>query len=146
MSDDLAARLREVCALASETRPSLPCRFVSEFETLPVRTDLNAIARAVDELIYNAAKAGATAMSVTLTLLYFASLRERAGVTDFDARYAATLDAVRGDIALGSLLGVSSTPTFFINGVRVEGGLRPEYFDAAIASELNRKAGGAENQ
>jgi len=67
-----------------------------------------------------------------------ARLREIAGVADFDARYAATLEAVKADIALGSLLGVGSTPTFFINGVKVEGGLPTRYFEEAIQYELKR--------
>jgi hypothetical protein len=33
---------------------------------------------------------------------------------------------------------VNRTPTFFINGVKIEGGLRPQFFDAAIAFELKR--------
>jgi uncharacterized membrane protein/protein-disulfide isomerase len=66
--------------------------------------------------------------------------REIGGVTDFDARYGAVLEQVRADIALGGLLGVRATPTFFINGVRVEGGLQAPYFDAIIAHEL-KKAG-----
>jgi protein-disulfide isomerase/uncharacterized membrane protein len=59
-------------------------------------------------------------------------------VPDFDAKYASTLELVRGDIALGHQLGVKSTPTFFINGVKVEGALPPQYFDQAIAYELAR--------
>ena len=43
---------------------------------------------------------------------------------------------VKGDVALGRQLGVKSTPTFFINGVKVEGALPPQYFDQAIAYEL----------
>ena len=60
-------------------------------------------------------------------------------VTDFDARYAATLELVKGDIAQGSQLKISGTPTFFINGMRLPG-LRAEFFDAAIAWELRRVA------
>jgi uncharacterized membrane protein/protein-disulfide isomerase len=66
--------------------------------------------------------------------------REVAGVTDFDARYAAALDQVKADTALGNLLNVRATPTFFINGVKIDGGLQPQYLDAIIAHEL-RKAG-----
>lgn len=66
--------------------------------------------------------------------------REIGGVTDFEARYAAVLEQVKADIALGGLLNVRATPTFFINGVRVEGGLQAPYFDAIIAHEL-KKAG-----
>jgi protein-disulfide isomerase/uncharacterized membrane protein len=58
-------------------------------------------------------------------------------VTDFDARYAATLELVKGDIALGVQLGVRGTPTFFVNGVRIPG-LKAEFFDAAIAYELKQ--------
>jgi protein-disulfide isomerase len=55
---------------------------------------------------------------------------------DFDARYAATLELVKADVALGNQLNVGSTPTFFINGVKVEGQWAPQYFDQAIAYEL----------
>jgi len=64
-----------------------------------------------------------------------------AGVTDFDARYAATLELVKADIAQGSALKVSGTPTFYMNGMRLPG-LRAEYFDAAIAWELRRVTSG----
>jgi len=57
-------------------------------------------------------------------------------INDFDAKYAFTLDLVKGDIALGHQLGVRSTPTLFINGVKFEGVLAPQYFDQAIAYEL----------
>jgi len=57
-------------------------------------------------------------------------------VPDFDAKYAFTLELVKGDIALGHQLGVKSTPTLFINGVKFEGVLAPQYFDQAIAYEL----------
>ena len=65
--------------------------------------------------------------------------REIGKVTDFDQRYAVTLDLVKADIALGAKSGVRATPTFFINGVRIPG-VKAEYFDAAIAYEL-RQAG-----
>ena len=57
-------------------------------------------------------------------------------VADYDAKYAATLELVRADVALGMQLGINSTPTFFINGVKVEGMWATEYFDQAIAYEL----------
>jgi uncharacterized membrane protein len=57
------------------------------------------------------------------------------GVTDFDARYATTLELVKSDIQLGSSLGVRGTPTFFINGVRIPV-IKPDYIDAAIGYEL----------
>jgi len=64
--------------------------------------------------------------------------RQVAGVTDFDAQYPKVLELVKADVAQGRQLGVGRTPTFFINGVKIEGGLRPQFFDAAIASELKR--------
>jgi protein-disulfide isomerase len=39
---------------------------------------------------------------------------------------------------------VTSTPTFFVNGIKIVGGLRPQFFDAAIAYELQRAPAGAE--
>jgi uncharacterized membrane protein/protein-disulfide isomerase len=57
-------------------------------------------------------------------------------ITDFDAKYQSTLSLVKGDVALGRQLGIKSTPTFFINGVKVEGALPPQYFEQAIAYEL----------
>jgi protein-disulfide isomerase/uncharacterized membrane protein len=58
-------------------------------------------------------------------------------VPDFEARYARTVELVKGDIKLGQQLGVKSTPTFFVNGVRIPG-LQAQFFDAAIAYELKQ--------
>lgn len=73
-----------------------------------------------------------------------ATVREYAatigGVRDFDAGYARAVEQIRMDAGLGKLLGVRVTPTFFINGVRVDGGLAPQTMDMAIAYEL-KKAG-----
>jgi protein-disulfide isomerase len=68
-----------------------------------------------------------------------ATLEEVAQVSksDFDARYAKVLEAVRTDAQLGQKLGVTGTPTFFINGVRLPS-IRPAYFDAAIVWALRR--------
>ncbi len=62
--------------------------------------------------------------------------RDICAIADFDAKYPTTIQSVKSDIALGRQLGVKSTPTFFINGVKIEGGLPPQYFDQAIAYEL----------
>jgi len=64
-------------------------------------------------------------------------LSEIAQVNSFDADYPKLLEAVRADVRLGQTLGVSGTPTFFVNGIRV-GSLRPAYLDAAIAYLLNK--------
>lgn len=68
--------------------------------------------------------------------------RDIGGVTDMDARYAATLALVRGDTQQGAQMKITGTPTFFLNGIRLPG-LRPEFFDAAIAWELRRVGGGS---
>ena len=59
-------------------------------------------------------------------------------VPDFDAKYAATLEQVKGDIAMAKQLNVNQTPTFFINGIKVDGAWAPQFFDQAIAYELKR--------
>jgi protein-disulfide isomerase len=64
-------------------------------------------------------------------------VRTVAGVTDFDSRFDTTLQLVKADIAMGSQLKVSGTPTFFMNGIRLPV-LRAEFLDAAIAWELKR--------
>jgi len=64
--------------------------------------------------------------------------REIGQVTDFDAKYPATIEQVKGDIAFGHTLEVGATPTMFINGVKVAGVLAPQYLDQAIAIELQR--------
>lgn len=66
-------------------------------------------------------------------------LREVAQISDFDDRYAGYIDDIRADVQLGQKLGVDSTPTFYINGIRL-GSLRPAYFDATIRYML-KKAG-----
>jgi uncharacterized membrane protein/protein-disulfide isomerase len=64
--------------------------------------------------------------------------REIGQVTDFDEKYAATIELVKSDIAFGKTLNVSGTPNMFINGVKVSGALAPQYMDRAIALELQR--------
>jgi protein-disulfide isomerase len=66
--------------------------------------------------------------------------REVGGVTDFDAEYPRVLMDIRNDVELARRLKISRTPTFFINGVRVEGGLRPAFLEAAIEHELRAAA------
>ena len=43
---------------------------------------------------------------------------------------------MKGDIAMGEQLKVAQTPTFFINGIKVDGAWAPQFFDQAIAYEL----------
>ena len=56
---------------------------------------------------------------------------------DFDSKYSKTLESVRADVQLGQKLGVTGTPTFFLNGIQLPS-LRPAYFDAAIDWALRR--------
>jgi uncharacterized membrane protein/protein-disulfide isomerase len=61
-------------------------------------------------------------------------------VNDFAAEYPRVIEAIKADGALGQLLRIRVTPTFFINGIKIEGGLPAQYMDLAIAYELNRAA------
>lgn len=66
-----------------------------------------------------------------------AAAQRIAGITDFDARYPEVLKEVQRDIASGGANRVSSTPTYFINGVRIAGQLIPaDWFQKAIELEL----------
>lgn len=60
---------------------------------------------------------------------------------DFDARFASTLELVKADVAQGSQLKISGTPTFFVNGMKLPG-FRGEFFDAVLAWELRRVESG----
>jgi uncharacterized membrane protein/protein-disulfide isomerase len=60
------------------------------------------------------------------------------GIDDFDAKYPATLDQVKADIAMAQQLRINSTPTFFINGIKIDGAWAPQFFDQALAYELKR--------
>ena len=66
------------------------------------------------------------------------AVQDLAGIRDFDSRYPAVLQAVKTDAALGGLLQVRATPTFFINGVKIDGALPAQYFDAIIGHELKK--------
>jgi uncharacterized membrane protein/protein-disulfide isomerase len=60
------------------------------------------------------------------------------GIKDFDSLYAAKLPDIRRDIADGGALSINSTPTLFINGVRVEQLMPAYFFELAIQLELNK--------
>jgi uncharacterized membrane protein/protein-disulfide isomerase len=64
--------------------------------------------------------------------------REVGGITDYDAKYPKAIQEVKTEASTGAVLGVSSTPTFFINGRRLKGGLPTQYFEEAIELELKR--------
>jgi protein-disulfide isomerase len=65
-----------------------------------------------------------------------------AGVTpgEFESDYPAVVKDVEQDVAMGQLLKVESTPTFFVNGVRIPNGSlpNPALWDEAIRLELKR--------
>ncbi|HEX2452856.1 MAG TPA: vitamin K epoxide reductase family protein [Vicinamibacterales bacterium] len=67
--------------------------------------------------------------------------RDVGGVTDYDAQYQKALEAIRPDTTLGGTLGVHSTPTFFINGRRLDQVIQPQFFEALIEFELKRQSG-----
>jgi protein-disulfide isomerase len=68
-----------------------------------------------------------------------AAVQRIAGITDFNARYPDVLQEVRRDVAIGTANRVGSTPTYFINGVRIAGQLIPaDWFQKAIELELQK--------
>jgi protein-disulfide isomerase len=67
-------------------------------------------------------------------------LKQVAGITDFDARYPSVIPAIKSDTALGASLGVQSTPTFFINGVRIPGGIAPRVLEYILEYEISKAA------
>lgn len=68
-----------------------------------------------------------------------ATLQRITGITDFSARYAAVIKDVQIDVARGGANRVGSTPTYFINGVRLAGQLIPaDWFQKAIELELQK--------
>src|SRR5438132_2605277 len=66
------------------------------------------------------------------------SVRKIANVTDFDAQYPKVLEQVKADATLGRQLDVQGTPTFFVNGIKVNT-LRPVFFEALIEHELKKE-------
>jgi protein-disulfide isomerase len=76
------------------------------------------------------------------TTLTPATVRQAArsigGIEDFNGGYARALDEVKTDSSLGGRLGVTSTPTFFLNGYKLPSGVPPNYLDALIELELKR--------
>jgi uncharacterized membrane protein len=62
-----------------------------------------------------------------------------AGITDLDLQYPRVIEGVKADVGLGKLLNIRQTPTFFVNGVKLEGPTA-QTLDLAIAYEL-KKAG-----
>ena len=63
--------------------------------------------------------------------------REVGGIPDFDARYASAVVEVKNEAGMGVMLGVKSTPTFFING-HMTAGQDPRLIDALIDLEMKR--------
>jgi hypothetical protein len=60
-------------------------------------------------------------------------------IADFDTQYANVIKEVKADAAVGTTLGVNSTPAFFVNGKRIPGGgLPPQHFDYLIGLELKK--------
>ena len=65
--------------------------------------------------------------------------KDVAKVPDFQGGYAKAIQEVKTDAAVGTSLGVHSTPTFFINGRGLPAGaIAPQYFDSLIQLELSR--------
>ena len=65
--------------------------------------------------------------------------KDVAGIQDFANEYAGALVDVRRDADMGTALQVRQTPTFFINGRKLEGGQDPRVIDTVIGLEMARK-------
>jgi protein-disulfide isomerase len=63
------------------------------------------------------------------------------GVKDFAAEYARKLPDIRKDAADGAALHIQTTPTLFINGVRIEQIMPAQYFELAIQLEMKKASG-----
>jgi uncharacterized membrane protein len=72
-------------------------------------------------------------------------VQELLGVTDFDREYARLLPDIRRDIADGGSVGIQSTPTYFINGVRIPA-LQPAAFEYYLRLELEDATAAASAQ
>lgn len=66
--------------------------------------------------------------------------KDVAGISDFDARYAAAVQEIRKDAELGTKIKLTHTPTIYLNGRMIAGGgksLPPsQYVDALVDIEL----------
>jgi uncharacterized membrane protein/protein-disulfide isomerase len=60
-----------------------------------------------------------------------------AGITDYDARYETAIQAVKEHAGLGGQMKIRSTPTFFVNGRRIDSGIAPAALDGLIQIILN---------
>jgi uncharacterized membrane protein len=65
--------------------------------------------------------------------------KDIAKIPDFQGGYDKAIQEVKTDAAVGTSLGVHSTPTFFINGRGLPAGaIAPQYIDSLIQLELSR--------
>jgi uncharacterized membrane protein len=139
--------------LEAKYEPTGDVKFVTKH--FPLEPECNP---AVQAIIHNAACEAAAAVLMAeargtadkleewlfanLPTLSVARVRQAAadvgGIPDFDAQYATTLAAVRADAELGAKVEVTSTPTFFVNGVKIPVVLPPAALEALIQHELQR--------
>jgi uncharacterized membrane protein len=71
-----------------------------------------------------------------------AAARDVGGIPDFEAKYASAIIEVKNEAGMGGMLGIKSTPTFFING-HMTGGQDPRVIDFLIDLEMKRATGEA---
>lgn len=85
--------------------------------------------RAMEEWLY-AHQTGLTPTAVRQ------AAKDIGGVSDFGSEYLRVVALIKSDVDAGRRLGVRAPPTFFINGVKIEGALKADFLDQAIAHEL----------
>ena len=65
----------------------------------------------------------------------YSGVRDIAGVADMGARYGEVITKVKEDIELATLLGVTGTPTYFLNGIKI-GFMPAQNWERALRIEL----------
>ena len=60
---------------------------------------------------------------------------------EYESRYAKLIPDIHAEAVIGNKLGVTGTPTFFINGTRLVGAQPFDAFKAAIDKELKANKG-----
>jgi protein-disulfide isomerase len=74
---------------------------------------------------------------------FFSQVAEKLGlnITQFKKDYASSKvnDLINADLAEGNKLGVTGTPTFFLNGKKIEVSQDPASFEKAISEAIARK-------
>lgn len=94
------------------------------------------------DLLYQTQNQWSTASDPTA---FFSQYAQQLGlnVTQFKSDYASSKvnDSINADMARGNKLGISGTPSFFLDGKQVQVGENVQAFEQVIKAEIAKKAG-----